>query len=160
GRDDTRVDAFPDWVEPMAATLTQERFTGYEWIFERKFDGIRVLAFKHGGGVRLLSRNRLPQHMPAIARAIAALPLDDLVLGGEAAWGGGAPAYHVCDIMWLDGRGVCGLPLEERRALIARLPLSPPLHRVATLDDAAPWERARAEGWEGVIAKRRGSRYE
>ena len=53
--------AFPDWVEPMAATLTQERFTGPEWIFERKLDGIRLLAFKHGPDVRLFSRNRLPQ---------------------------------------------------------------------------------------------------
>ena len=42
--------AFPDWLEPMAATLTQERFTGPEWIFERKFDGIRLLAFKQGDG--------------------------------------------------------------------------------------------------------------
>ena len=55
----------PDWVEPMAATLTQERFTGPEWIFERKLDGIRLLAFKNGADVRLLSRNRLPQHLPA-----------------------------------------------------------------------------------------------
>lgn len=38
----------PEWLEPMAATLTQKRFTGPEWIFERKFDGIRLLAFKHG----------------------------------------------------------------------------------------------------------------
>ena len=51
---------FPDWVVPMAATLTQERFTGPEWIFERKLDGIRVLTFKHGADVRLLSRNKLP----------------------------------------------------------------------------------------------------
>jgi ATP-dependent DNA ligase len=39
---------FPEWLEPMAATLTQERFTT-EWIFERKYDGIRALAFKQGG---------------------------------------------------------------------------------------------------------------
>ena len=50
--------------------LTQERFTGPEWIFERKFDGIRLLAFKQGGDVRLLSRNRLPQNLPAVAQAI------------------------------------------------------------------------------------------
>jgi ATP-dependent DNA ligase len=42
------VRAFPEWLEPMAATLTQERFAGPEWIFERKFDGIRLLAFRHG----------------------------------------------------------------------------------------------------------------
>ena len=40
--------AMPDWLEPMAATLTQERFTGPEWLFERKFDGIRLLAYKRG----------------------------------------------------------------------------------------------------------------
>ena len=47
---------FPDWIVPMAATLTQERFTGPDWVFERKFDGIRLLAFKQGGDVRLYSR--------------------------------------------------------------------------------------------------------
>jgi bifunctional non-homologous end joining protein LigD len=53
--------AVPDWVEPMAATLTRERFESPEWIFERKLDGIRLLAFKRGTSVELLSRNRLPQ---------------------------------------------------------------------------------------------------
>ena len=43
----------PDWLEPMAATLTQERFSGREWLFERKFDGIRLLAYKNGADVRL-----------------------------------------------------------------------------------------------------------
>jgi hypothetical protein len=43
----------PDWLEPMAATLTQDRFTGPEWWFERKIDGIRLLAYKHGPQVRL-----------------------------------------------------------------------------------------------------------
>jgi len=50
---------FPDWLEPMAATLTAERFTDPAWTFERKLDGIRVLAFKRGAAVELLSRNRL-----------------------------------------------------------------------------------------------------
>ena len=62
--------AFPEWVVPMAATLTQERFAGPEWLFERKFDGIRLLAFKRGSEVRLFSRNRLPQNLPAVERAV------------------------------------------------------------------------------------------
>jgi bifunctional non-homologous end joining protein LigD len=66
----------------------------------------------------------------------------------------------VFDIMWLDGRDVTSLPLDERRALLSTLPLRSPLRRVATLDDAKPWERACSEGWEGVIAKRRDSTYE
>src|SRR5438552_947181 len=69
--------SFPEWLEPMAATLTQDRFGGPDWIFERKIDGIRLLAFKNGDEVRLLSRNRLPQHLPAIADAVRALPAGD-----------------------------------------------------------------------------------
>ena len=61
----------PEWVVPMAATLTQERFTGPEWLFERKFDGIRLLAFKRGSQVQLYSRNRLLQDIPPVAAAIA-----------------------------------------------------------------------------------------
>jgi ATP-dependent DNA ligase len=74
---------FPDWIVPMAATLTQDRFTGPDWVFERKFDGIRLLAFKRDGEVRLFSRNRLPQHIPPIANAVAALPPADLILDGS-----------------------------------------------------------------------------
>lgn len=143
----------------MAATLTQERFTGPEWIFERKFDGIRLLAFKKGSEVRLFSRNRLPQEIPALTQAIGKLPHPELILDGEITWGGKL-AYHVFDIMWLDGRDVTTLPIEERLALLSDLPLSAQLHRVFALDDELPWERAQKEGWEGVIAKRRGSVYE
>ncbi len=42
------IGMLPEWITPMAATLTENRFTGPEWVFERKFDGIRLLAFKHG----------------------------------------------------------------------------------------------------------------
>jgi DNA ligase D-like protein (predicted ligase) len=150
---------FPDWIEPMAATLTQERFTGPEWIFERKFDGIRLIAFKHGTDVRLFSRNRLPQNIPSIARAIANLPVENLILDGEITWDRSG-AYHVFDIVWLGDRDVRSLALEERRELLRQLPLTPPLQRVTALKDPHPWERAEREGWEGVIAKRRDSHYE
>ncbi len=151
--------SFPEWVEPMAATLTQERFTGPEWIFERKFDGIRLLAFKYGQDVRLFSRNRLPQHIPSIVQAIMELPMDDAILDGEVT-SRGKVEYHVFDVVWFNGRDVRALPLEERRTLLSGLPFRPPLHRVASLDDPKPWDRACSEGWEGVIAKRRDSSYE
>ena len=149
----------PDWLEPMAATLTQDRFSGAEWLFERKFDGIRLLAYKRGADVRLFSRNRLPQDLPALAKAIAQLPVKDVILDGEVTWDGRS-GYHVFDVLWLNGRSVTSLPLEDRRALLRGLPFEPPLQRVELLDDPEPWERARREGWEGVIAKRRGSPYE
>jgi ATP-dependent DNA ligase len=151
--------SMPEWLEPMAATLTQDRFSGPEWLFERKFDGIRLLAYKDGGDVRLFSRNRLPQHLPAVAAAVAGLPVHDVILDGEMAWDGGS-GYHVFDILWLNGRPVTSLPLEERRALLDELPFRAPLQRVDVVDDEKPWERASREGWEGVIAKRRGSPYE
>ena len=159
------MSAFPEWMEPMAATLTEERFTGPEWIFERKLDGIRLLAFKRGSDVRLLSRNRLRLNAsyPGVVDAIASLPVDEVILDGEAtgAWGrAGRVAYHVFDILWIDGRDVTSVPFEARRALLRDLPLGAPMQRVASLDDPRPWERACAEGCEGVIAKRRDSKYE
>src|SRR3989440_8033131 len=156
----TSESPFPGWIQPMAATLTQERFTGLEWSFERKFDGIRLLAYKNDRDIELFSRNRLPQNLPAISQAIAKLRQRELILDGEITWGQGKITYHIFDVLWMDGREVMSLPLEERRALLDQMALTPPLRRVSELDDDAPWERAQEKGWEGVIAKRRGSIYE
>lgn len=149
----------------MAATLTRERFTGPEWVFERKLDGIRLLAFKDGDDVRLLSRNRLSRNesYPEFVSAVARLPVRNVVLDGEATgvWGKSDIAgYHLFDVLWLDGRLLTALSLDERRDILARLPISPPLQLVERLDEPAPWERACREGWEGVVAKRRDSPYE
>jgi DNA ligase D-like protein (predicted ligase) len=152
----------PEWVQPMAATLTQERFTHPDWLFERKFDGIRILAFKQGGDVKLYSRNRLLQNdvYPRIARAVAQLPLQQAILDGEASWRGQhAAEYQVFDVLWAD-HDVRALPLEERRALLAQLPLHAPLGRVDTIEHATPWSYACEQGWEGVIAKKRAAPYE
>lgn len=156
----TERSAFPEWIEPMAATLTQERFAGPEWSFERKFDGIRLVAFKQGHDVRLYSRTRQPKQLPAIAAAIEHLPVRDAILDGELTWGSAGLAYHIFDVVWLDGREVANLPLVERRALLAALPLVAPLYHVEALDHVEPWAKAADEGWEGVIAKRLDSPYE
>src|SRR5262247_3593040 len=145
---------FPEWVVPMAATLTEERFTGPDWIFERKLDGIRLLAFKQGKNVKLYSRNRLEQYNPAIADAIANLPVKDAILDGEVIGIWGPPtlrdadkarrvAYHVFDLLWLDGRDLMDRPLIERRTQLQSLPLKRPLERVPEVQDREPWERAR-----------------
>ena len=60
--------------------------------------------------------------MPAVARAVANLPVDEVILDGEVAWGGNV--FHVFDVMWLDGRDVRSLPFVERRALLRELPLA------------------------------------
>ena len=155
---------FPDWVEPMAATLTQERFAGPDWKFECNLDGIRLLAFRAWPrrADPLAQRAAVEPRLSRSGGAIAHLPVCDVILDGEAigVWfKQGRIAYHIFDILWVDGRDVTGLPIEERQALLAKLPLS---RRwcVPSLHDAKPWDRACAEGWEGVIAKRRGSVYE
>jgi len=100
----------------------------------------------------------LEQDHPHIQAAVRALPARDVILDGEVEWDGSD--YHVFDILWLDGESLTELPLTERRARLARLPLVAPLLRVPTVEGDKPWDRACAEGWEGVIAKRRDAPYE
>ena len=147
----------------MAATLTQERFVSPDWIYERKYDGIRMIAFKRNGKVELFSRNHRLQNdaSPRVVRAIADLPLDNLIFDGEATWReSDSVSYHIFDVLWLEGRDVRALPLDQRRALLAELPLRSPLARVEALTQPEPWTHACAEGWEGVIAKKRDAPYE
>jgi bifunctional non-homologous end joining protein LigD len=85
--------------------------------------------------------------------------LYEIVLDGELTWDR-STAFHVFDVLWLDGRDLTALPLSERREILARIPLRAPLERTPVVDDGEPWELARREGWEGVIAKRLDSPYE
>jgi DNA ligase D-like protein (predicted ligase) len=150
----------------MAASLTTERFHAPGWTFERKLDGIRMLAFKQGPEVRLLSRNRLSltEAYPGVAAAIAELPVEQAILDGEASWAALGRAsdadYHVFDVLWLNNRDLTGLTLEERRSALRTIPFRLPVAALEPLDDDRPWERACREGWEGVIAKRLDSPYE
>jgi bifunctional non-homologous end joining protein LigD len=73
---------------------------------------------------------------------------------------GVASGYHLFDLLWLDGKDLTALPLDVRREQLCQLPLQPPLYLVTRLEESQPWERACAEGWEGVIAKRRDAPYE
>jgi len=157
--------ALPQWIEPMAATLTDKRFADPAWTFERKLDGIRVLAYKNGKDVELWSRNRLrlTDNYPTVVAALAKLKARTVILDGEATWAWGSLGdgdYHVFDILFLDGTDLRQLPLEARRVRLRSLKLKLPVAVVSELDGDAPWERACRDGWEGVIAKRRDSTYE
>ncbi|HJT37338.1 MAG TPA: ATP-dependent DNA ligase, partial [Actinomycetota bacterium] len=120
----------PEWIPPMLATLTEERFSDPGWIFERKLDGIRLLAFRHGDRLRLLTRNKLDRKasFPAVAEALFEQPSRDFVIDGEVvAMKGGATSfsllqhgtgtivYYIFDIMHVDGRSTRGLPVLERK---------------------------------------------
>jgi bifunctional non-homologous end joining protein LigD len=153
----------PAWLEPMAATLTQDRFFHPDWVYERKYDGIRMVAFKRNGKVELFSRNHRLQNdaFPRLVSAIRELPVDNLILDGEATWRETqSNSYHVFDVLWLAGEDVRMQPLDARRQLLAELPFHEPILRVTALEEAEPWTRACDEGWEGVIAKKRDAPYE
>jgi bifunctional non-homologous end joining protein LigD len=98
-----------------------------------------------------------------VVDAVARLSAREVILDGEAlgAWGPARGAgYHVFDLLWQDGQDLTGRTLDQRREHLSALAFSPPIQLVERLSDATPWERACSEGWEGVIAKRRDSRYE
>lgn len=157
--------SLPAWLEPMAATLSRDAVQGDEWTFERKLDGIRMLAFKDGRDVTLWSRNQLPltDRYPAVVKTLASMRVTSAIFDGEAtgAWGRqGRADYHVFDLLWLDGRLLTGETLEARRARLDGLRFSAPVARLPLLTMADPWRHACRAGWEGVIAKRRDSLYE
>lgn len=170
----------PDWIQPMLATLTERRFSDPDWVFERKVDGVRGLAFRRGSTVRLLSRNRLAMdRYPEIIEALAAQPTDDLVVDGEVVafhgrhtsfsrlqrrgLGVRTPVFfYAFDLLHLDGHDLRRLPLRRRKALLRRalsfggeirfLP-----HRA---EHGQRFHReACQKGWEGIIAKRADAPY-
>src|SRR4051812_42622752 len=120
----------PDWVEPMLATLSDERDLSDDWVLERKLDGVRCLAFVRDDTVQLRSRNRLPLSHPAVAEALA--PLGDAIVDGElvavdahgqplgvqALQRHGRPALWAFDLLWLAGQDLRPRPWRERRGLL------------------------------------------
>lgn len=170
----------PQWVQPMLATLTEDRFSDPDWLFERKLDGVRGLAFRRGSTVRLLSRNRLEMgRYPEIIEAFAAEPADDFVVDGEVVAFHGRQTsfsrlqrrglgvrtpvfFYAFDLLHLDGHDLTALPVRRRKALLRRaLRFRDPLrflpHR---LEHGERYHREACEkGWEGVIAKRGSASY-
>lgn len=167
-------------LRPMLATLAPAVPTGAKWVFEEKYDGIRALAQRRQGRVRLRSRNGvdLTAGAAGVARAIAALPGGDLLLDGELAvldragvsrfqllqrrGGGARTIYTAFDLLALDGRSLLHRPLDERRAALERLVGERGvLRRSRRLrgGGAAAYARAQRAGWEGIIAKDRGAPY-
>src|SRR5487761_1163955 len=80
-----RTDRIPFHLRPMLATLVAEPFHKPGWVYEEKYDGDRILAYKEGSQVRLLSRNDIDRtgSFARIAKAIQALSPRTLLLDGE-----------------------------------------------------------------------------
>ena len=165
----------------MAALLVEALPTGDEWLYEAKFDGYRALALKNGASVKLLSRkgNDLTADYPAIRQAVAALKGRSALIDGEivAFDESGRPSfqqlhhrsakpaairYFAFDLLHLEGKDLQAQPLDERRALLQNMLRGSDVEFSAELPgEAADVVQAVAEvGLEGVVAKRRDSRYE
>jgi DNA ligase D len=155
----------PEWLEPELASLTRGRFSDPAWIFERKLDGERCLAFADGR-TRLMTRNRKEDTTayPEIAGALDAQQAGDFIVDGEIVTFDGSQAsyYYLFDLLWAGGEDLRGKPLRERKRLLRDLlafddPLRFTEHRDA--DGEAYFREACAQGWEGIIAKRAGAPY-
>ena len=170
------------FIEPMLLLVTETLPEGTGWSYELKLDGFRALAIKTGGDVRLRSRNDndFNRKYAGIAKALVSLP-DETVIDGEvvAVDPAGRPSfstlqngaagaticYYVFDVLVLAGRNVMGEPLATRRELLTSevLPMLAEPVREATRFDAALADliaAVRAQGLEGLVAKRLDSVYE
>jgi DNA ligase D-like protein (predicted ligase) len=171
----------PNHAGAMKAVLTNARFSDDGWIFERKLDGIRCIAIRDGGPVKLLSRNDLSMNdrYPEIAAALEAQPQKRFAVDGEVvAFDHGQTSfaklaqrghthvpvfYYIFDVLWLDGYDVRALPLRTRKRLLREVlhfkakPLRFSTHR--NRNGEAFFAEACRKGWEGLIAKRADSPY-
>jgi ATP-dependent DNA ligase len=175
------------FIEPMLLQQMARLPEGTQWLYELKLDGYRAIAFKSGGRVHLRSRNDkdFTARYPAIASALSTLP-DDTVIDGEvvALDPTGKPSfnllqnfgqrdvtpkaslvYYVFDVLTIAGRDVMNEPLSMRLDLLAAkiMPgLRDPIRESPTLEASLPdlIQAVKAQGLEGLVAKRRDSRYE
>ena len=179
----------PEWTEPMLATLTDDRFSDPDWIFERKLDGVRLLAFRRGDDVRLVTRNRKDRNAayPEIVDALGQEDATDFVVDGEVVAFEGdvtsfsrlqgrmkiddpdearasdvAVYFYVFDVLHLDGHDTTEVSLRHRKGLLKRaLDFHDHLRFTEHRNEEgeAFWEEACGKGWEGVIAKEATSEY-
>ena len=167
----------------MLLLRTEKLPEGADWLTELKLDGYRALAIKTGGQLQLRSRNDndFNGRYPSIVKALAAMP-DDTVIDGEVValdadgrpsfnmlqnyGSAGAPLhFFIFDVLVLKGRDVMGESLVKRRALIEKhvLPkLADPIRYSPILGGSLKdlVRSVKAQGLEGLVAKRRDSKYE
>jgi bifunctional non-homologous end joining protein LigD len=162
----------------MLATLVAEPFHKRGWVFEEKYDGDRLLAYKEGDRVRLLSRNgkACTRRFPRIAAAIASLQARTLILDGEVVVfdskgvsrfqllqrDNADAVYAIFDCLFHNGKDLRQEPLSVRRAImksaIGSSRILIPSHRLAA-NGLEAFRTAKRRGYEGLVAKDPSSPY-
>jgi bifunctional non-homologous end joining protein LigD len=178
-RKETWLANIPFRVSPMLATLVDEPFDRPNWIFEEKYDGVRMLAYKESSRVSLISRNAIDRtdRYPEIARAIQQLKPDTVALDGEVVvfdarkvsrfqllqQGKGDPQFVIFDCLYLGGKDLRRQPLSSRREILENLSnISGVLQisaKVAT-NGLKAFRISSQRGFEGIVSKNLKSIYE
>ncbi len=165
----------------MAALLVDTLPAGDDWLYEAKFDGYRAMVIKDGATVTIFSRkgNNLTSDYPQVQSAVSALAANEAVIDGEIVAfdqegrpsfqqlqhrtaRGTAIRFFAFDLLHLNGHDLRDVPLEERRKRLERLLRKSGIEFSQELPgNPEQVIQAVAEvGLEGVVAKRRASRYE
>jgi bifunctional non-homologous end joining protein LigD len=174
----------PANIEPMLATLATKPFSDPDWLYEIKWDGFRVQAAVADRKVRIWTRNLkdAATYFPKLLTPPTWIEAREAIVDGEVValddagrpdfsllqerlGGGGAPGllYQAFDLLYLDGRSLLNVPLEDRKRLLQSVLRPHPRVRFAAHvvgEGLAFHEAAKAQGLEGIIAKLRRSRYE
>ena len=177
--------AKPQFIEPMKTRLVDEPPKHGDWLYELKFDGIRAMAIKNDRKVSLISRNgnKLDARFPEIVEAVKNLPVREYVIDGEVVAldedgrssfqllqglemeGRKAPLrFYVFDLLQLDGKSLLGLPLEQRKQVLAKIceNVGDPIRYSGEIsgDVKSLLAEVKRRGLEGLIGKQRDSVYE
>lgn len=172
----------PFRIQPMLATLVREPFDRPGWVYEEKYDGYRIVAYKEGDRVTLLSRNAKDRTatFSDIAEAVAKLEPRTLALDGEVVLFdrrnvsrfqllqnlGSPPKYAAFDCLYRDGRDLRKQPLSARRAELEQV-----IGKTTAKDDTIflsarladnglkAYAAAKRKGFEGVVAKEESAPY-
>jgi bifunctional non-homologous end joining protein LigD len=171
----------PGFVPPMECLRVPKLPDGRDWSYELELDGYRLVAARNAAGIALYSRNGnlLNRKYPAIVDALQALPADTIIDGELVALDdAGRPAFNLLqkagnessriryfsfDVMRLRGRELVRVPLAERREILIRmLPANERIRISEIMHTSASTllSAVRAQGLEGVVAKRKDSFYE
>jgi bifunctional non-homologous end joining protein LigD len=173
------------FIDPMKPRLVKDPPAAGDWIYELKFDGIRLIAVKTGKKVSLLSRNKndLAGRFPEIVEAVKNLPPRECVIDGEVVAldeegrssfqllqaremeGRKSPVYfYAFDLLQLDGKSLMSLPLEARKNILEQLcaDAGEPIRYSGNIggDAKTLLDEVKRRGLEGIIGKQRNSIYE